>query len=324
MNEFIDKQILSFNNKKYNLLPEHKAILKKYPLLVLIIIKDNKIYEKKHRDTKVKYINNRLKYIDFIFSLFFTKYKIEDTYLFINLADGFFWREDIPVFNWILPDGFKGLIFPNFDILNATIGNKEYNFDEVIDKCINYEPDKINNEIFFIGRPYCFFRKNLSEITENPIKIIVPKDVNDKSIFIEMPEFKNYKYLFDLPGNRPWSVRLKYLFFMDRYIIRISFYNSVWGENSYWKQWFDYLFDENDYSHLIYDDPEYGENLDDKMMSKIKNDILEIYNDLEKHPEKYKKAIDNIKRKRKELNLDNTMKYLYTLISRYTDEILEK
>jgi hypothetical protein len=66
-------------------------------------------------------------------------------------------------------------------------------------------------------------------------------------------------------------------------------------------------------THIIYDDLEYGENLDD---------ILEIYNDLEKHPEKYKKAIDNIKRK--ELNLDNTMKYLYTLISRYTDEILEK
>jgi hypothetical protein len=59
-------------------------------------------------------------------------------------------------------------------------------------------------------------------------------------------------------------------------------------------------------------------------MSKIKDDILEIYNDLEKNPEKYKKAIDNIKRKRKELNLDNTMKYLYILISKYTDDILEK
>jgi hypothetical protein len=237
------------------------------------------------------------------------------------VSDSFFWREDIPVFNWILPDGFNGLIFPNFDILNATIGNKEYNFDEVMDKCINYEPTTIKNEIFFIGSPTSFFRKKISKITENPIKIIIAKVFID---FMEMPEYKNYKYLFDLPGNRPWSVRLKYLFFMDRYIIRISFHNSVWGENSYWKQWFDYLFDENDYSHLIYDDPEYGENLDDKMMSKIKDDILEIYNDLEKHPEKYKKAIDNIKRKRKELNLDNTMKYLYTLISRYTDEILEK
>ena len=324
MEEFINKQILSFNKKKYNLLQEHEEILKKYPLLLFIIIKDNKIYEKKHRDTKILYLNTRLKYIDIIFTFFLQKYKIKDTYLFINLSDGFFWRENIPVFNWALPDGFNGLIFPNFDILNALIGNEEYNLDEIINKCINYEPTKIDNKIFFIGQPTSFFRTKLSHISENIFNIILSKTCNNRTIYIEMPEYKNYKYLFDLPGNRSWSVRLKYLFFMDRYIIRISFHNNSWNETSYWKQWFDYLFDENDYSHLIYDDSEYGENLDDTKMAKIKNDILEIYNDLEKNPEKYKKAIDNIKQKRKELNLDNTMKYLYILISKYTDEILEK
>ena len=325
MDEFIDKQIASFNKKKYKLLPEHMDILNKYPFLIFVIIKDNKVYEKKYRDTKIRTIMyDREKYVDIIFTFFLSKYKIKDTHLFINTSDGFFWRENIPVFNWALPDGFKGLIFPNFDILTAPIGKKEYDFDEAISKCINYEPDKINNEIFFIGRPTAFFRKKMGIISETPLKVLISKNTNDESIYIEMPEYKNYKYLFDLPGYRPWSIRLKYLFFMDRYIIRISFHNKNWNENSYWKQWFDYLFDENDYSHLIYNDPEYGEKLDDIAMSKIKNDILEIYNDLEKHPEKYKKAIDNIKRKRKELNLDNTMKYLYILISRYTDEILEK
>ena len=179
MEEFINKQILSFNKKKYNLLQEHEEILKKYPLLLFIIIKDNKIYEKKHRDTKILYLNARLKYIDIIFTFFLQKYKIKDTYLFINLSDGFFWRENIPVFNWALPDGFSGLIFPNFDILNAKIGDKEYDFDEVINKCLNYEPAKIDNEIFFIGKPTAYFRKNLSKISESPLKVIVSKNTDD-------------------------------------------------------------------------------------------------------------------------------------------------
>ena len=336
MEEFIDKQIMSFNKKKYNLLSKHIEILNKYPFLVFVIIKNNNIYEIKYKKTKIRQIYDREKKINDIFTFFLQKYNIQDTHLFINMSDCFFWREDIPVFNWVLPDGLQGLIFPDFDILNSFIDDdKEYNFDEAIQKCINYEPSKINNEIFFIGQPTSFFRKNLNKISENPLKIIIFEKTKynlniikfNKKVqynYMQMPEYKNYKYLFDLPGYRPWSVRLKYLFFMDRYIIRISFYNSLWNETSYWKHWFDYLFDENDYSHLIYDDLEYGEKLDDKMMSKIKNDILEIYNDLEKHPEKYKKAIDNIKQKRKELNLDNTMKYLYTLISRYTDEILDQ
>ena len=324
MEEFIDKQIMSFNKKKYNLITEHKEILNKYPFLVCVIIKGNKIYEIKYRETKIRHLYDRTNYIDIIFTYFLSKYKIEDTYLFINMSDGFFWREDIPVFNWAIPDGKNGLIFPNFDILSAHIGDKKYNFDEIIDKCIKYEPAKIDNEIFFIGQPTAFFRKNLHKISESPLNINIFTNVDDKSNYMEMPEYKNYKYLFDLPGNRPWSIRLKYLFFMDRYIIRISFHNSKWNENSYWKQWFDYLFDENDYSHLIYDDQEYGENLDDTKMAKIKGDILQIYNDIEKNPEKYKKCINNIKKKRKELNLDNAMKYLYTLITRYTNEILDK
>jgi len=329
MEKFIDKQILSFNNKKYDLMTKHQEILNKYPFLVFVIIKDNKIIETKYRETKIQNIYNRKKYIDIIFTFFLSKYKIKDTFLFINMSDSFFWREDIPVFNWSLPDGKSGLIFPNFDILTVVMGGKEYNFDEVINKCIEYEPDKINNEIFFIGQPTAFFRKKLHKISESPLNIVIftnvfGKNVIDKSIYIEMPEYKKYKYLFDLPGNRPWSIRLKYLFFMDRYVIRISFYNSLWNETSYWKQWFDYLFDENDYSHLIYDDKEYGENLDDTKMAKIKDDILKIYNDFENNPEKYNKCIDNIKQKRKELNLDSMMKYLFILITRYTNEILDK
>ena len=74
MEEFIDKQIMSFNKKKYNLMTEHKEILNKYPFLVCVIIKDNKIYEIKYRETKIRHLYDRTKYIDIIFTYFLSKY----------------------------------------------------------------------------------------------------------------------------------------------------------------------------------------------------------------------------------------------------------
>ena len=41
---------------------------------------------------------------------------------------------------------------------------------------------------------------------------------------------KKYKYLLDLPGFKPWSVRFKFLTISKRLIFRISFYNSKFNE----------------------------------------------------------------------------------------------
>jgi len=64
---------------------------------------------------------------------------------------------------------------------------------------------------------------------------------------------KDHKYLLDLAGWKPWSLRLKFLFLLDRIPIRISFYNSKIGETYYFNQYFDYIFKENiDYINLKY------------------------------------------------------------------------
>jgi hypothetical protein len=181
--------------------------------------------------------------------------------------------------------------------------------------------------------PTLLNKKNIIIKDKKPFNI----EVSDKRI--DVYKFKNHKYLLDLPGYKPWSVRLKYLFFMSRLVIRVSLYDSRY-ENNYWQQWFDYIFEENvDYVHLIYnieDDGKTdeqrssvpsstkveGKNISSKQCINIIDDIIKIYKHAEKNPDYYIKLMKNIRKKRKLLNIENTMEYMYKLISRYTDELL--
>ena len=74
--------------------------------------------------------------------------------------------------------------------------------------------------------PTLLNKKNIIIKDKKPFNI----EVSDK--IIDVYKFKNHKYLLDLPGYKPWSVRLKYLFFMSRLVIRVSLYDSRY-ENNY-------------------------------------------------------------------------------------------
>ena len=127
MKKFIKSQIDSFNKKTYK-----KSDLLKNNVsgnLLKIEIKNNKmIYDKKILE------NNRLNRkndIIIILQKMLDKYQVRDTILLLTFVDGYLWKEDIPVFNFIVPIGKQGLIFPNFDIYNYSIKDKTYNFDEI-------------------------------------------------------------------------------------------------------------------------------------------------------------------------------------------------
>ena len=46
------------------------------------------------------------------------KYKVNDTSLIINYGDGYNYKFNMPVFNFAVPIGVQGLIFPNFDLFD--------------------------------------------------------------------------------------------------------------------------------------------------------------------------------------------------------------
>ena len=212
----------------------------------------------------------------------------------------------------------QGLIFPNFDIYDYIIKNKKYNFDEIKDKIINHNITKNDDDIYFRGGSTTINKVKIREKLEEekyPLNVILNK-------YQEMWKFKNHKYLLDLPGVKPWSVRLKYLFLMNSIVFRISFYNSKNGEKGYFQQSFDYLFKENrDYIHLIYNfdyDKEIPQNIYKKVISDIKNK----YNYYENNEKQYTKMVSNMKKSSKKLNLDETLKYLHTLVETYTSKLL--
>ena len=245
------------------------------------------------------------------------KYKLNDTILLINLTDGYYWKTDIPVFSFSVAQGKQGLIFPNFDMCYFDLLKK--NFNQLKKIFNNYEPKIIKNDIYFKGGPSTLkknlFREKMSK-EKYPINVIAKKDYSE-SIY----KFKDHKYLFDLPGVKPWSVRLKYLFLTQRVIFRISFYNSQIGESGYWRQFYDYIFNENkDYVHLAYNF-NYDSLIPENLYEKIKKDIIKKYYFFEKYPEKYNEMILNLNKSVKKLTIESMLKYLYTLICKYNEEI---
>ena len=158
MKKFIKSQIDSFNGEKYkkiDLLKKYKIHLE-IPALFLIIIKNNKlIYDKTIFEGFHIYENeglNRKKRIIYILQKMLDKYTVNDTSLIINYADGYNWKFNMPVFNFAVPIGFQGLIFPNFDIFDFEIEGKRYNFDNMKNKIQKYDIKKDeDNDIFFRG-----------------------------------------------------------------------------------------------------------------------------------------------------------------------------
>jgi hypothetical protein len=324
MKKFIKSQIDSYHKKTYKKID----ILKKYkihleiPALFLIIIKNNKlIYDKTIFEGFHIYENeglNRKKRIIYILQKMLDKYTVNDTSLIINYGDGYNWKLDMPIFNFAVPIGSQGLIFPNFDIFDFIIDNKKFDFDEMKNKIQKYDIKKIENDIFFRG---AMTSKNKTKIREKLVYEKLPFNVK-----LNQPEFignfKKHKYLLDLPGVKPWSVRLKYLFVMNSVVFRISFYNSKNNEKGYFQQSTEYLFKENkDYVHLIYDF-DYDKEIPQDIYKKIISDIKDKYIYYENNQKEYKKMVSNMKKASKKLNLDETLKYLHTLIETYTKKLL--
>ena len=190
MKKFIKTQIDSFNKKTYkksdllNKINIHQEI----PSLFLITIKNNKIiYNKTILEGFHIYENeglNRKKRIIHILEKLLEKYKVQDTCLIINYADGYNWLSQLPVFNFAVPIGSKGLIFPNFDIFDFSIENKKYNFDEMKNMIQQHPIKKIENDLFFRGG---LTSKNKSKIREKLQHEKLPfnvKSLNNSNSFL--------------------------------------------------------------------------------------------------------------------------------------------
>ena len=315
-NNFIKEQILSFRTTKFSL-NDLKSKYKNNHKLLLIEIKNQKVFC--HR-TAIDFFDRKKRIINMIENTL-KKYKIKDTLLLFNIFDSYYWEGDFPVFNFILPHGKKGFIFPTYDFIQNRY-LKDFNYDEIKNEFVKYKVNKnnIKNNIYFKGANTTEKNTNIRQKLSNeatPFNIIVNKDQSEP-----MYKLKDHKYLIDLPGSKPWSVRFKYLALAEKAVIRISFFNSKYDETGYWRQYTDLFYKENiDYIHLVYD-INYEKPISNNIYSKIKNDILKVYNKFEKNKNFYNAFVKNINKSSINVNNDNTYNYIALLINSYTDSLL--
>jgi hypothetical protein len=228
----------------------------------------------------------------------------------------------------------SGLILPPFDLYNITVNlNKPLiDLDQFKKLCDDTTVSEIINDIYFRGvDSSCYrgsnnFRKLMCEKAKTETSI--PYNINIYSYdevdnnFESMIKLKNHKYLLDLPGDQPWSIRFKFLMMMERVVFRISFYNSEY-ENGPYKQFHDYLFEPDiDYVNLVYDF-KIHEKIPSTILSQINTDIINKYKYFEKNPEKYTEMVNNMKQKSSQLTLANCLIYTEKLINAYTQNLIE-
>jgi hypothetical protein len=324
MNNFIKEQIDSYNGKKYSIKNELQSFVNN-PLYLYIKIIDNKVIANKppnhfrnaqhsldRKNRIIKMIQNSIKLN-----------KINNTEIIIKLFDTYEWEYNIPCFNLTVPKNKQGFIFPHYDFIKFNKLGIDY--DTLKLKIQNYNPKIIENNIYFKGRNTTNTKSNI-RIMLSQLKYPFSVKINNDDIPGDNTEpiyfLKKHKYLLDLPGLQPWSVRFKYLCLCERVFIRISFYNSKFEEKDYWKQFSDLYFRENiDYVHLKYD-IDFEKPLTKKLFIKISKDIENIYNNFEANPHLYAKMVNNLKKSAEKLSLNNVYEYISKMINSYTKNLL--
>jgi hypothetical protein len=251
--------------------------------------------------------------------------KINDTDIIIKIFDTYEWNYDIPCFNLSLPGNKQGFMFPHYDFIKFNKLGIDY--DTMKLKIQNYNPKIIENDIYFKGRNTTNTKSNIRVMLSQldyPFSINISDDNvqgdNSEPIYF----LKKHKYLLDLPGLQPWSVRFKYLCLCERVFIRISFYNSKFDEKGYWQEFSNIYFRENiDYVHLKYD-IDYENPISKKILNQIIKDIENVYYKFEKNPVLYKKMVTNLKNSSDKLSLNNVYEYISKSINSYTKNLLIK
>jgi hypothetical protein len=163
-----------------------------------------------------------------------------DTYIktciLIWISDRFIWNVEnvdkrIPICVYATPINLNYIIIPDntFYILNEQKRYASTGLDWAQQKKLFTYSNTKKNLIFFRGVDTTNLNHNLRQVIKS--KLNYEKDKEFKKAmkyeflthknYKSVKEFKEYKFLLNLPGRYPWSTRLKYLYLSKSFIINI-------------------------------------------------------------------------------------------------------
>ena len=144
------------------------------------------------------------------------------------------------------------IVIPDYTFFKGKIEEKEIDWDEqkklILSKCKKLK-NKQKDLIYFRGADTTEgtnLRSNIGKFL-NKSKIIIYK--NDKKR-VPTYNFCKYKYLLDLPGKQPWSIRLKYLLLMPSTCIKVTQITKYTDENLIEEEWISFINTNNLYPSI--------------------------------------------------------------------------
>jgi len=230
----------------------------------------------------------------------------------MRFSDSCDFNINIPSISYVKPKNVKGFLFPDFNM--HKLEEKKATFNE---KCKNIHK---KNQIYFKGNDTS---KNKTQIREKlePLS----DDILSVDLFTDKKPYYNiceYKYVLDIPGNYPWSVRLIELYMSGSLPLRINFYNTeVKNNKTYkyeqWIQFYELMFPENEsYINFVYEQNN-SDVMSDEVVNKIKNDLIETFNYYNEHPELSDAIIKKNSEKIDDFSLEHIYYYIYQMLSHY-------
>lgn len=334
--------------------------LKSYIPLIQYVINEKNVYIK-DENQYIKYIQSRQNYrMYYILNLLKEtikymkkkKIKIPNITMYIWVSDAYpYYIQKLntyPIHGFAAPENIIMPLIPDETYICFQVDEKYngkcYTWDEtkkmILTNCKNIK--KTQNIIYFKGSDTTKHNHNLRkdlEIYANtndiPLKILLDGWKDFKPIY----EFCNYLHLLNLPGNYPWSNRLKYILIMDSNVISVNvvlknIYPEYYEDKKY-ITFLDYILPSTEYIELIYtyyhkpfnltnqEQIDHIKKLQDDEFKKLLKQLNDVYNDYLVNQQKYIDIAQNVKKKL--LNLTNNN--IYSFMSNYilkTDEILKK
>jgi hypothetical protein len=223
--------------------------------------------------------------------------KFPDIVIPIYAGDNYLWDYNGPYFCYAKPSNKNGLLFPHWNFVNWD--KTKLNFEKSCNLPWNERIDEIDN-IYFKGdatsKVHSQIREKLAKIYPS-IKLSGP--------FEPPTTMCNYKYVFDLPGRLPWSVRSPILELVGAHPIRFLLYYKKWDENP-WVQFYEYKV-----PYGLHLDINYNKPISDENIEKIKSYVSKFQN----KRSLYKSDVADLT----EEDIAYYLNYLFTKLQKYND-----
>lgn len=258
--------------------------------------------------------------------------KLPKSRFVIYVADTYAWEEGAKDFPWLVmakPKNRSGILIPDDSFIthgeSGTVASTDnWQWDDMIEKSKKLETKNKSKILFFKGAntgTYKFGTRQFLSKTQWDLPIKIDLKGKRESIF----EWNKYYGLLNLPGNQPWSYRLKYLFLLKKPVVNVDVLLRYDLENNddcleRWIQFFDPLFvpkeDFIQVRQVYYDNPnlkEFGK-LKMKSLKKVAKDVSKAYTCIDKIGDMPERTYEKITK----LSSSRILQYLYSTIVQYS------